>query len=130
MKGVESIPMTNTTSERSVSADIPGIAGIPGQGPHMIILLRVSQSDDQDTNAIIRARYSSYRCPAAQACGEWVTEAVQGKTTEEARALGEQDVLAGVGAMPLGREHCPKLAIDALQNALAQIPTAQEHTRT
>ena len=126
MKGAVNISMSNTTVEGSSTTDIPGIAGIPGQGPHMIILLRVGQEGDQDGRKITRARFSSYRCPAAQACGEWVTEAVQGKTVEEAHALGEQDVLAGVGAMPLGREHCPKLAIDSLRNALDQIPVASQ----
>ena len=95
---------------------LSGVEGIPGHGPHMIIILHVRSKD----NIIASARFSSYKCPAAQACGQWVTEAVEGKPLADVKALTEQDVIAGAGGMPLGREHCPKLAIDALYNALAE----------
>jgi NifU-like protein involved in Fe-S cluster formation len=70
-------------------------------------------------DVIIDARYTTYPCPAAHACGQYVAERVEGMTTEEAAKIDEGIILKGVGNMPLGREHCPRLAAEALANALA-----------
>jgi NifU-like protein involved in Fe-S cluster formation len=48
-------------------------------------------------------------------------EFVEGKTVGEARVLDEAAIVAALGHMPLGREHCPGLAIKALKHALDQL---------
>ena len=91
---------------------VVGLSGTPGQGPHMVLLLHVQDDTIQE------ARFSTYGCPAAVACGQWITNEVEGKSITETRNITEAALLVGTGPMPLGREHCPALAISALQDAL------------
>jgi NifU-like protein involved in Fe-S cluster formation len=51
--------------------------------------------------------------------GEFVCNWACGKSLDEADKLTTVDVIAGVGQPPLGREHCPRLAVNALLKALA-----------
>jgi len=97
------------------AAYIVGQAGIPGQGPHMLIVLQVRE------NLIVKAQFSTYGCPAAVACGQFVCEQVEGKAWQEAKGIDEDCIIAGVGQMPLGREHCPPLTVRALQDALDKL---------
>ena len=92
-----------------------GQAGVAGQGPHMIIVLKVC------LDRVVQARFSTYGCPAANACCQCVCEEVEGKTTDEASQIDEAFITRSIGAMPLGREHCPGLAVTALRLALDQV---------
>lgn len=91
-----------------------GVCGKPGEGPHMILVLRVVG------DRVLDARYSTYGCTVAQSCGQWVCDEIEGKPLSYAATLDNDAVIRGVGHMPLGREHCPGLAIGALTNALEQ----------
>lgn len=92
-----------------------GVEGVPGQGPFMLMVLQVHQE------RILDARFQTYGCPAAVSCGTFVAEWVTGKTLSEAENLQEEDILNNVGHMPLGREHCPGLAIKSLRHAVIQL---------
>jgi len=109
MKTIEENNVTLT------SRSVVGISETPGQGPHMIIVLKVAH------DKITQARYSTYGCTVAETCGQWVCDEIEGNTFEYAANLDEPALLKGVGGMPLGREHCPGLAINALKDALAKI---------
>ena len=86
----------------------------------MLIVLKVNEG------RIVKAQFSTYGCPAAAACGQFVTEQAEGKTQQEAEGIEEAHILAAVGHMPLGREHCPALAVKALRNAAQQMQAAQQ----
>ena len=106
--------------EEHAETYIVGQDGIPGQGPHMLLVLKVTGQ------RITSARYSTYGCPAAAACGQFVTEhldgrELQGKDLEAIEGIDEACILAEVGQMPLGREHCPPMTVRALRHALTQI---------
>ena len=103
------------TEQETKPTHLVGVEGTPGAGPHMIIVLTVSETTITD------AKFSTYGCPASFACGQWVTEQVIGKKVAEIEPLGESDIIAGIGQMPLGREHCPGLAIKALKNAVSSL---------
>ena len=103
---------------------VAGQAGVAGQGPHMLIVLQVKE------NLIVKAQFSTYGCPAAVACGQFVTEQVEGKDwrdVQQADICGET-IIAGIGQMPLGREHCPALTIGALRQALEQLLVSSSGT--
>ncbi len=85
----------------------------------MIIMLRVSEG------LIVEAKYSTYGCPAAKACGEYVTGSAEGQRVFDAGDIDEAAVLREVGAMPLGREHCPRLAVNALRDAMSKCIIAE-----
>ena len=49
-----------------------------------------------------------------------MTKPVKGKAVEEARRLTEYDILGELGGLPKPKLDCPKLAITALQKAIAE----------
>lgn len=59
-------------------------------------------------------------CVPAIACGSALTELVRGKTTQEARRLKPDDLIAVVGGLPQASAHAPQLALDVLSRALSQ----------
>lgn len=87
-----------------------GQQGTPGQGPFMTVILHVTDNKVDD------ARYQTYNCPAAEACGEFVAAWVLGKTIEEASMLTDRIITDAIGSMPLGREHCTGLAVNAIRS--------------
>lgn len=92
-----------------------GRQGTPGEGPFMLFVLKV------DGQTIAEAKFSTYACPAAQACGQCVAEYIEGKAAKEVSSVDEAWILKTIGQMPLGREHCPGLAANALRDALQQL---------
>ena len=98
-----------------LQADVIGQQGFVGEGPFMILALRVQ-------NAVIReGRFETYGCPAAIACGSWLMKWIEGKTTDEASEITASDLSVALGGLPLGKEHCAELTIDALRCALHEI---------
>ena len=91
-----------------------GVCGKPGEGPHMILVLKVL------SNRVVQSRYSTYGCAVAQNCGQWLCAEIEGKPLAYLSTLDEAAIIRGIGHMPLGREHCPGLAIGALKHALSQ----------
>ncbi len=81
----------------------------------MVIVMKLSG------RTILNSSYMAYPCPAAHACGNFVAEFVEGKTVDEDRLLTEAAIESALGNVPLGREHCPGLAIKALKHALDQL---------
>ena len=95
------------------NADSVGRVGMSGEGPYMAIYLRLDQDVIRD------ARFETYGCPYAVACGSWVTQWVVGRTAAAARALEAADLELMLGGLPPGKEHCAGLAVGALRAALS-----------
>lgn len=104
-------------------ADAVGQAGTPGQGPFLVIHLRL------EGERIAEARFRTYGCPVAIACGSLITEWVRGKTAAEAGEMDAEALAARLGEVPLGKEHLPELAVAALRSALGQRAPAQGEGR-
>lgn len=60
-------------------------------------------------------------CVPSMACASALTELVQGKTFEEARAVDRASLIAAVGGLPQASTHAAQLALDALSAALGQL---------
>jgi nitrogen fixation NifU-like protein len=90
------------------------VAGIPGDGPYMLLWFEVVQG------VIVRASYDTYGCPAAVACGSMTAEVLIGRTPEQALLLQPHDLILLLCGIPEGRAHCPQLAIEALKNAFRE----------
>jgi NifU-like protein involved in Fe-S cluster formation len=73
-----------------------------------------------DGETITGAKFQTYPCPAASACGNFVTTWAEGKTLSEIPNLTEEILVAFTGSMPLGREHLPGLSISTLRNCLVR----------
>ena len=96
-------------------AEVQGQSGAPGEGPYMFVTLQ-AQGD-----VILDANFSTYGCPYAIACGNWLTGWVKQKTVDQAALLGTKDLSLMLGGLPLGKEHCAQIAVEALQDGLAQL---------
>ncbi len=93
-----------------------GIAGSPGEGPYLHLWLRV------EDGRIESAAYQTYGCFAAIASGEMLCLILKGKTLSEAATLTPTDLTTALQGLPEGKEHCPQLAIKALQRCFVGCP--------
>jgi NifU-like protein involved in Fe-S cluster formation len=64
------------------------------------------------------ARFRTYGCPSAIACGEAVCTVSEGRELARAQALTAADVTHLVDGVPEGKEHCPALAAEALSRTV------------
>ena len=81
-----------------------GEAGTPGQGPYTRLWLRVRDG------VIEAAGFQTYGCPAIIACMEALCRELVGGGFREVTA---EQVAEWVGGVPEGKEHCPRLAVEA-----------------
>ena len=70
---------------------------------------------------ISEIRFRAKGCVPAMACASAMTELVNGKTSQEAGAIGKADVVSAVGGVPPASGHAAQLAIDALRAALQKL---------
>jgi NifU-like protein involved in Fe-S cluster formation len=90
-----------------------GVGGSPGRGPYILLLFRV------DEEIVREARFQTYGCPTAMACAEVACTFSEGKRLARLGALTAADLAACVGGVPEGKEHCPRLATEALAQVSA-----------
>ena len=88
-----------------------GVAGDPGGGPYVILWLKV------EGDHIIKATYETYGCPASVACASLSAQLLAGRTVKQALSVTPHDLMLILGGLPEGKEHCPVLAVEAIQNA-------------
>jgi nitrogen fixation NifU-like protein len=95
-------------------ADADGVAqaGQLGRGNYMIVWVKVEGA------CVVDAGYKTYGCPPAIAAGSILTEMAKGSSCEEALAITRQQLVEAMGGLPLGREHCAALALEALARAV------------
>ena len=110
------ILMDNFTSPRNVgrmeSPDRVGTAGTPGQGPFMLLGLRIQ--DD----VIVEAKYQTHGCGVTIAAGSMLTELVTNRTIADCRAITPEQLAEALGGVPPDKAYSPVLAVAALQDAL------------
>jgi len=58
-------------------------------------------------------------CGPTVACGSMLTQMVQGKSLAEAAAIETAEVISALDGLPPEHVHCATLAVDTLQQALA-----------
>ena len=81
-----------------------------------ILELALKFAEDRIENIRFRAK----GCVPAMACASAMTELVKGKSLEDARAVGKEDIVAAVGGLPEASGHAAQLAIEALRTALSR----------
>lgn len=93
-------------------SSISGQVGTPGEGPYLQLKL------DWEGGVIQTARFQTYNCPIAIACGSWLVTWIEGKTVAQVSALNPNDLVLLLGGLPPGKAHCAELAVGALQSAV------------
>lgn len=74
---------------------------------------------------VMQAYFETYGCPSAIACGSWLMKWLEGQTVMAAASLQASDLMAALGGLPLGKEHCAELAVKALRYALHQVAVGE-----
>ena len=69
---------------------------------------------------ILAVRFKAFGCIAAIASSSRLTEMLEGRTLEEARAVTNREVAASLGGLPETKQACSVLAEQALRAALTQ----------
>lgn len=67
---------------------------------------------------LLDARYQTYGCPTARACGALACKLLTGRSVEQAALIAASDLVVILGGVPEGKEHCPKMTYEAIQTAL------------
>lgn len=112
-------------------ANAVGQDGEKGEGPWMRISLRIQAQDpghsDQATEGgtIEQARFETYSCPVAMACGNWLCGWLPSKSIVLAMRIEAADLALLLGGLPPGKESCARMAIRSLRRALSQWPQPQ-----
>jgi nitrogen fixation NifU-like protein len=110
--------MDHFTSPRNVgrieAADSIGYAGTVGQGPYVVVYLRICGA------TVVSAKYQSHGCGATIASGSMLTELVRDRTIGECQEITSRQLIDALGGVPPDKLHCPELAITALRDALAR----------
>ncbi len=93
--------------------DTDGFAKITGPcGDTMEIWLRVRN------DIIAEATFMTDGCGTTIVAGSMVTELARGKSTGQALAIGQQDVLNALDGLPEESQHCALLAANTLKEAI------------
>ena len=102
--------------------DANGYARVTGPSDEtMEIWLKV------DGDTIVKAGFSSTGCGITIASGSVITEMVKGKNTNDALAIGQQDVLDALGGLPDDNKHCALLASNTLKAAIIDYIQKKNH---
>ena len=116
MSRFSEVLMDHFNSPRNVGviehADRVGTAGVPGQGPFIMLCLRI-QND-----VVVEAQYQTHGCGVTIACGSMITEMIKGRSLEECRAITAAHLSDALGGIPPDKAHSPVLAVAALQQAV------------
>ncbi len=71
-----------------------------------------------ENDIITDIAFTTDGCGTSIASGSMVTSLARGKSLDEARKIGQQDVLAALGGLPKESEHCALLASNTLKDAI------------
>jgi NifU-like protein involved in Fe-S cluster formation len=97
-------------------ADAVGTVGSPECGDMVRMWLKFTEKDGK--KVIDRASFQSFGCQTAVAVASLATELLAGKTVDEARRLGADDLSAPLGPLPPMKIHCGQMVEGALRQAL------------
>jgi NifU-like protein involved in Fe-S cluster formation len=97
---------------RLENPDRVGIGGTPGQGPYLILMLRVQDG------RVIEAKCDSHGCGVTIAAGSILTELVINRQLDSCRGITADELTSALGGVPSDKAHCPALAAAALRNAI------------
>src|SRR5438034_687909 len=95
--------------------DRVGVGGNPGQGPSIVLYLRLRE------NVIFDARFRANGCGVTIAAGSMLTEMIVNRSVEECRTISADQLAEALGGVPPDKAHSPILAITALRSALGSV---------
>lgn len=104
-------------------ADAQGTCGEPGCGDSLTIYIKVNE------DVITHISYLVYGCVAAIATSSMTSVMAKGKTLEQAYKITDEDIIMELGGLPDYKLHCSVLGASALQKAIDNYRSKQDHIR-
>ena len=86
-----------------------------------ILKLSIRISDGR----VAEIRFLAKGCVPAMACASLLTEMLLGRTVEDTRNLGREDLVLKIGGLPEASVHASHLALDAWAALLQQLKTSR-----
>jgi nitrogen fixation NifU-like protein len=99
-------------SGKMESPDRIGLVGVPGQGPFLLLCLRLNGAYVTD------AKFQTHGCGATIASGSILTEMIIHRSIVDCMSITEGQVIEALGGIPADKAHCPAMAVAALRHAL------------
>jgi nitrogen fixation NifU-like protein len=97
-----------------------GLCGQPGDGPFMLLFLRLRDG------RILDAMFKTFGCGPTIASGSMLTEMIKGRSVSECLTLTPENVADALGGVPPDKAYGPALAIGALRAALLESAAGAE----
>ena len=97
-------------------ADAVGTVGSPDCGDMLRMWLKFTEKDGE--KVIDKASFQSFGCQTAIAVASMATEMLAGKTIEEAKEMGSEQLAEPLGPLPPMKIHCGQMVEGALKEAL------------
>jgi nitrogen fixation NifU-like protein len=94
--------------------DADGIGRVDDRATDNLITIYLKLGDGN----IAAARFRTFGCSACIAASSVATELVVGRSPADASRLDAAAILAALGGLPAGKEHCAELVARALREAL------------
>ena len=101
------------------SPDAVGACGVVGRGNYVIVHIVVTDG------CITECGYQTYGCAPAIAAGSVLMAMIKGMPLADAVQITADTLEDAMGGLPLGRRHCAAQAVEALQDALGRLGTAE-----
>lgn len=95
-------------------ADAVGLVGIPGQGRHLVLYLKIGEGRVRD------ASFQCHGCGATVASGSMLVEMIVDHTIDECRQITHSQLDKKLGGLPADKRHCAGYAVRALNQALEE----------
>ena len=89
-----------------------------GDVTNQVCMDRIRLTVRLDGDRVSAARVKASGCPPTIAAASVLTELIIGRALVEIEAMTKQDVADALGRLPVAKQHCASLAIEALRAAL------------
>lgn len=99
------------------AVDAIGLIGIPGQGWHLVVYLKVASKCIADAY-IADASFQCQGCGATIALGSMLVDMIIDKPISECRAITNAELTETLEDLPPDKTHCAGNAVGALNQAL------------
>ncbi len=104
-------------------ADAVGVAGVPGNGPFMVLYLRLD-----DAGRVAEAAFQTHGCAPSIAAGSLLATVLPGEVPDDALVgrWTEVAIHEALGGLPDHKRHCSALAAGALERAVQALKARRE----
>ena len=80
-----------------------------------------------DMDRIIKVNFMTNGCGPTVACGSMISKLINGKKPEDVEKITPEDLITALDGLPEENEHCAKLTVDTLDEAIRKYKLNHKH---